>query len=136
MGSLPIVWQRLVAGGRTCDRCAGTQLEVERAVTVLERTLHPLNIQPELVATTIDHESFKAKPGESNRIFIAGRPIEEWLQARVGSSRCCSVCGESDCRTVEVGGTTFETIPERLIIKAALIAVAELLDDLPAPQHA
>ena len=136
MRSLPIVWQRLVAEGRTCDRCAGTQLEVERAVTVLERTLRPLNIQPELVTTTIDQESFEAKPGESNRIFIAGQPIEEWLQGRVGSSRCCSVCGESDCRTVEVGGTTFETIPERLIIKAALIAVAELLDDLPAPQHA
>jgi hypothetical protein len=54
--------------------------------------------------------------------------MEEWLGARVGSSRCCSVCGDSECRTVEVAGTTFEAIPERLFLKAALIASAQLLD--------
>jgi hypothetical protein len=33
------------------------------------------------------------------------------------------------CRTIEIGGTAFEEIPERLIVKAALLAAAELLDD-------
>ena len=56
--------------------------------------------------------------------------MEEWLDATVGSSPCCSVCGESECRTVEVRGTTFEAIPERLILKAALIASSELLDEV------
>jgi hypothetical protein len=39
------------------------------------------------------------------------------------------VCGDSECRTLEVSGTTFEAIPERLILKAALLAAAQLLDD-------
>lgn len=72
--------------------------------------------------------TFRANPTESNRIWIAGRPMEEWLHGAVGSSRCCSVCGDSDCRTVEGGGRTFEAIPERLIIRAALIASSEMLD--------
>lgn len=129
MISLPIVWQRLVSPeGTTCDRCAATQREVQRAVVVLERALRPLGIQPRLEITEIDDASFRANPTESNRIWIAGKPMEEWLQGRVGSSRCCSVCGESECRTVEVGGLTFEAIPERLILRAALIASSDLLD--------
>ena len=38
------------------------------------------------------------------------------------------MCGGSQCRTVEVGGTAFETIPERLFLKAALVASSRLLD--------
>lgn len=128
MRSLPIVWQRLVSNGKTCDRCAATQDEVVRAVGVLERSLEPLGIAPELVIEEIDERSFAANPAASNRITIAGRSIEEWLQAETGSSRCCSVCGDSDCRTVELGGTSFETIPERLILKAALIAAADTIE--------
>ena len=55
--------------------------------------------------------------------------MEEWLDATVRSSPCWSVCGESECRTVTVRGTTFEAIPERLILRAALRASSELLDD-------
>ena len=54
--------------------------------------------------------------------------MEDWLAGTVGSSCCCSVCGDSECRMVEVGGSTCEAIPERLILKAALIAASELLD--------
>lgn len=63
--------------------------------------------------------------------------MEEWLGARVGSSRCCSVCGDSECRTVEVAGATFEAIPEKLFLKAALLASAQLLDSTtegPSPE--
>lgn len=62
------------------------------------------------------------------RIFIADQPLESWLGATVSASQCCSVCGDSHCRMVEVGGTTFETIPEQLIVKAGLVAAASLLD--------
>lgn len=129
MKSLPIIWQRLVnSDGKTCDRCSATYQEMRRAVEKLKEALRPLGIEPTLEAREIDEESFKANPRESNRVWIAGRPIEEWLGARVGGSRCCSVCGESECRTVEVGGTVFEAIPEKLLLKAALVAASQLLD--------
>ncbi len=54
--------------------------------------------------------------------------MEEWLAAKVGSSSCCSVCGDAPCRTVEVEGSVFEEIPEAVIVKAALIAAAGLLE--------
>ena len=130
--SLPIRWQRLVdSEGQTCVRCAATQDEVEQAVAKLERVLAPLDMAPELEVAEVDNATFQASPVESNRIWIAGRPMEDWLDAKVGSSRCCSVCGDADCRTVEVRGTTFEAIPERLILQAALVAAAELLGDSP-----
>jgi Domain of unknown function (DUF2703) len=129
MKSLLIIWQRLVSrGGKTCERCNATYQEMQRAVNNLKQALRPLGIEPTLETREIDEESFKGNPSESNRIWIAGKPMEEWLGARVGSSRCCSVCGESECRTVEVGGTTFEAIPERLFLKAALVASSQLLD--------
>jgi len=132
MKSLPIVWQRLVSqDGKTCDRCYATYQEIQLAINKLKDALRPLDIEPRLEIREIDEKSFKAAPSESNRIWIAGRPMEEWLGATVGSSRCCSVCGISDCRTVKVEGTTFEVIPEKLLIKAALIASSQLLDLTP-----
>ena len=128
MKSLPIIWQRLVSSeGKTCDRCDATYQEMQRALGKLKETLHPLGIEPTLDVRAIDEEAFKANPSESNRIWIAGRPMEEWLGARVGSSRCCSVCGESECRTVKVGDITFEAVPEKLFLKAALLASSQLL---------
>ena len=129
MKSLPIVWQRLVnSDGRTCDRCDATYQEMQRAVRTLTEALRPLGIEPILEIRQIDEKSFRANPSESNRIWIAGKPMEEWLGANVGSSRCCSVCAGSDCRTVEVGGSTFEVIPKELFLKAALAASSQLLD--------
>jgi hypothetical protein len=129
MKPLPIVWQRLVSpDGRTCDRCNSTYQEMQRAVDKLKAALAPLGIEPTLETREIEEKAFKADPSESNRIWIAGRPMEEWLGANVGSSRCCSVCGDSECRTVEVGGSTFEAIPEELVVKAALIAASQLLN--------
>ncbi len=128
MKPLLILWQRLVSSeGKTCDRCNATYQEMQRAVEKLKQSLRPLGIEPSLEIREIDERSFKANPSESNRIWIAGRPMEEWLGASVGSSPCCSVCGTLECRTVEVEGTIFETIPEKLFLKAALVASSELL---------
>ncbi len=129
MKSLPIIWQRLASSdGKTCDRCNATYQEIRRAVNKLKEVFRPLDIEPTLEAREIGEDSFKANPSESNRVWIAGRPLEEWLSGKVGSSHCCSVCGESECRTVEVGGTVFEAIPEKLFLKAALVAASHLLD--------
>lgn len=122
MQILPIVWQRLVSSGETCPRCAGTGAEVQRALQRLRALLLPLGIEPTLETREIDGAAFQANPSESNRIWIAGKPMEEWLHASVGSSPCCSVCGASACRTVAVEGTTYEVVPEELLVKAGLIA--------------
>jgi len=127
MTPLPILWQRLVSPeGKTCERCDATHREMLRAIEKLRHSLRPLDMEPRLEIREMDERSFRSNPSESNRIWIAGRPMEEWLGASVGSSPCCSVCGTSECRTVEVEGASFETIPEALFLKAALIAAAEL----------
>lgn len=122
MKTLSIVWQRLVASGETCPRCAGTGDAVERAYRRLQAQLAPLGIEPVLEVREIDEATFKVDPSESNRIWIAGKPIEEWLGASVGSSPCCSVCGDSPCRTVAVDGNSYDVVPEELVVKAGLIA--------------
>lgn len=128
MKKLPVIWQRLVdSRGETCDRCNATHQEMQRAVEKLKQCLRPLDIEPSLEIREIDKKAFEAAPLESNRIWIAGKPMEEWLGANVGSSPCCSVCGTSECRTIEIEGATFETIPEKLFLKAALIAASGLL---------
>lgn len=136
MKPLRIVWQRLVdAGGRTCARCGTTQEALERAVAKLKVALAPLGLEPMLETREIGQSAFAQDPSASNRIWIADRPLEEWLGARAGSSPCCSVCGDSECRTVEIGETVFEGIPEELILKAALAAAARTFapaDDSPS----
>lgn len=129
MKTLPIVWQRLVnMQGHTCPRCQGTGDEVARAVGRLKDTLEPLGVEPVLTTTELDETAFLAQPSESNRIWIAGKPLEEWLEGQTGSSRCCNECGDNECRTVEVAGNTYEVIPEDLLVRAAVIAATRMLD--------
>ena len=134
MKVLTIRWQRLVSKGRTCDRCGSTELELERAMKVLTDALRPLGIEPRLQADVLHQAVFAVDPAESNRIWIADKPLEDWITADVGSSQCCSVCGESECRTVEVSGDSYEAIPERLIVQAALTAAAAMLGEDGAPE--
>ncbi len=136
MKQMPIVWKRLVKDGTTCERCGSTLAQIESAVRKLEAALQPLGIQPALETETIDERAFKAEPSESNRIWIAGRPLEQWLGATVGMSRCCSVCAGSDCRTLEVDGRTYETVPEELLIRAGLAAASQLLSSAEVTQPA
>ena len=127
MKPMQILWKRLVKGGETCTRCGDTGRELKAAVAKLAAALRPLGIEPVLDTQEIDEAAFKSKTSESNRVWIAGKPIEEWLGADVGMSRCCSVCGDSDCRTLEVGGRTYETIPEEQFIKAGLMAASLMI---------
>lgn len=127
MKPMQILWKRLVKGGETCTRCGDTGRELEAALAKLAAALRPLGIEPVLETQQIDEAAFKANTSESNRVWIAGKPIEEWLGADVGMSRCCAVCGDSDCRTLEVGGRTYETIPEEQFIKAGLMAASQMI---------
>ena len=104
MKTLPIVWQRLVnTEGRTCPRCHGTGDEMLGALDRLRAALAPLGVEPQLETVELNEAVFLEQPSESNRIWIAGKPLEEWLGGQTGSSRCCNECGDKDCRTVEVG---------------------------------
>ena len=136
MTTLPILWQRLVKDGATCDRCGGTYAELQKALATLDRELRPRGIEPFVELREIDEATFRADPSSSNRIWIAGVPLEDWLGAGVGKSRCCAACGDADCRTVTVDQTTFETIPADLIVRASQRAAAKLsasVDRKPAP---
>jgi hypothetical protein len=127
MIQLPIVWQRLVSAGGTCPRCDATYQHLQSAVMKLREVLKPLNVTPILEIREISESSFRKEPAQSNRIWIADKPIEEWIGAAVGNSKCCSVCGDDPCRTMEVEGAVFEDIPEAIIMKAALIAASGLI---------
>lgn len=132
MKTLAIVWQRLVTPAQTtCPRCRATEAAVRHAFTTLQAALEPLGIRTTLESAELDTDAFQSAPAESNRIWIAGQPLEHWLGATVGSSRCCGACGDAGCRTVVVGKDTYEAIPEKLILQAALTALPEL-ENVPA----
>jgi hypothetical protein len=136
MKPLTILWQRLVdSQGQTCDRCGATNQNLQEAVAKLEQVLRPLDIEIRFEAKEISQESFAADPSLSNQVWIAGKPIEDWLGASVASSPCCSVCGDSKCRTIEVERQVFEAIPPHLIIKATLIAASQLIEPSVTYKH-
>lgn len=129
MKRLPILWQRLVSEqGTTCPRCHGTGEEVLRAVETLKLALEPLGIEPELQVTEIDEATFVKDTLQSNQILIGGQIGEHWLGGHTGSSRCCNECGDNDCRTLEVGGQSYEVIPQDLLVRAGVIAATRMLD--------
>ena len=138
MKELTITWQRLVdATGSTCPRCAGTQEEVQQAVDRLRAALEPLGVRPVLETREIDPATFLQQPDQSNRIWVGGRPLEDWLGARSGSSQCCDACGDAECRTLEIDGTSHEVVPEALLVRAGLIAASQLFDPtLSSPEPA
>jgi hypothetical protein len=127
MKTLTIRWQRLVnESGQTCPRCGDTGDAVETAFDKLKKPLAELDIEVELKKETLDLSIFTKDFLQSNRIWIGGRPLEEWIGATVGKNQCCDVCGDSECRTILTGQNTFEAIPEDFIIGAGLLAAAEL----------
>jgi len=125
---LKVEWQRLVdKQGQTCYRCGTTETAVEDAFLRLRRSLKEVDIVVLLEKKAVSPSAFSKDPLESNRIWIAGKPIEEWLSATVGKSQCCSTCGDSECRTITVDNKTYEAIPAELIVKAGLLAATQLV---------
>ena len=126
--SLVIEWLRLVSdAGGTCPRCAGTEAELMRARDTLGAALSPLGIRVDLTTRALDDASFRSAPSESNRIWVAGRPLEDWLDADVGATPCCDECGDEPCRTLAVDGAVHEVVPADIIVRAGLLAAAEVL---------
>jgi predicted DsbA family dithiol-disulfide isomerase len=114
--TIVLEWQRLVVDKETCPRCGSTEKELAKAI----KALNKLGIKVELKKKEIRLANFKKQPQESNKILIAGKPMEEWLSAQTGHSPCCDTCGDAECRTVEYQGQVYETITAELIVQAAL----------------
>lgn len=126
--TLTIRWQRLLSDGATCPRCGSTESAVEEAVAALTQALAPLGMTVVLEKGEISPEAFARAPLQSNLILLNGRPLEAWLGASSGQSQCCEVCGPLECRTLEMGDEVFEAVPAALIVKAGLLAAAEILE--------
>lgn len=127
MKKLIIKWQRLVQNNTTCPRCADTGLEIEKAYIKLKESLKHFNIEVLLEKHELTETEFNKNPLISNLILINDKPLEAWISAETGQSKCCSVCGDEECRTIQFRGNIYEAIPENLIIKASLIAASELI---------
>ncbi len=129
MTTLVIEWQRLLDENmKTCPRCGSTEQEVEKAAATLNRELKPFEIRVTLTKKALKPEAFKLDVLQSNKIVIAGRTLEEWLGAETGQSRCCEVCGDAECRTVEYADQSHETVPADLIVRAGLIAASQVFN--------
>jgi hypothetical protein len=127
-------WQRLVdASDKTCPRCTSTEQEVAKAFAHLKRSLAPAGIAVALETDRLDEAAFAAAPLESNKIWINGRLMEDWLGAQSASSPCSGCCGSKPCRTVEMCGQTYEAIPAALIVRAGFLAAADELRGGSAP---
>lgn len=127
VSTLKIKWKRLVSKGETCPRCGSTEEELRKAVSTLKKSLAPLGIRVLLEKEELSVTKFKKDPLQSNRIWIGDHLLEEWIGGSVGQSSCCDVCGPHDCRTVEVEGQIYETVPAEVIIKAGLLAASQLV---------
>lgn len=130
MKTLAIRWKRLVnEKGQTCKRCGATGETVQSAANKLKKALAELGIEVSLKTENIDFPMFTKDPLQSNRIWIGEKPLEKWLGATVGQSPCCDVCANSECRTISIENAIFEEVPEKLIVRAGLLAAAELFLD-------
>jgi hypothetical protein len=129
---LTIRWQRLVdEKGQTCERCGSTERELEEAVARLRRSLGALGIRVVLEKKALSPEAFAKDASASNRIWLGERSLEDWLGATVEKS-ACEFCGPAvgqkvECRTISVGGQTYEGIPAGLIVRAGLLAAPHLV---------
>ncbi len=132
---LKVRWQRLVDGGQTCERCGSTEAEIQEAVGSLRNSLNKLGIEVVREKSALDPQTFAKDVSQSNRIWIGERTLEDWLGAKTGKSDCRFCCsalgGKAECRTMVIDGQTYESIPAKLIVKAGLLAGAELLEAPP-----
>ena len=128
---LKITWQRLVdEKGQTCQRCGSTENELQKAFQSLKKSLAQLQIKVTFKKIPLDPAICAKDISQSNRIWVGHRTLEEWLGAKVGKTPCSFCCAELghnvQCRTVEVEGHVYETIPANLIVKVGLLAAASL----------
>lgn len=118
----------MISNEETCPRCGSTEEELDKAVSTLKQSLAPLGIEVILEKKELSFFVFKKAPLQSNRIWINSLPLEDYIEGSVGQSPCCDVCAPSECRTVNIEGQAYETIPSKIIIQAGLVAATQLVN--------
>lgn len=128
MERLTIRWQRIVdENDATCLRCSNTEKEIDQAADALSQVLALLEIEVSVEKNIVNKEEFLSDPLESNRIWVAGKPLEDWLKGTTGQSPCpCTICSNRECRKITVSSETYEVISAGLIVKASLMAALQI----------
>ena len=114
--------ERLVVAGETCDRCGDTWAAAETAVASVQAELAAIGLPVDLIERPLPPERI----GDSNRVLVSGRPVEDWLGGAVNMTDCPS-CGElvgepSCCRSYEIGGVASDALSAEDIARAIRIA--------------
>lgn len=126
---LHITWQRLLDDAvATCPRCSETEQNLDAAETLLQPLLAQRGIYIHLQKKRILPLAFNQNPLASNLILIEGRPLETWLQAETGKSKCCDVCGDNECRMLIFDGNVYEVVPAKLIMRGILKAAGTIFN--------
>ncbi|MDG4553503.1 MAG: DUF2703 domain-containing protein [Candidatus Competibacter sp.] len=125
MKTLEIEWRHLEKDGRTCLRCSDTLQSLQQVIARLAVECGPRGVRVEYRETKLLSEQLS----QSNLILFNGIPLESVLPGASVAETECPSCGDltgqpAFCRTVSVGGHTFEAIPAALVRQAAC-AVAQ-----------
>ncbi len=131
MKKIDIIWQRLVdEKGSTCDRCNKTYLNIKSAIEKLESLLKCIDVDVSFRKKALNMKEFKENPLASNEIIINGKKIEDILDVKIGQSSCCGPCGDSECRTIIDESEEKEVVEEKLIIKAILKEITQIIQGI------
>lgn len=120
MKKLTIEWRHFDKEGATCDRCAATGTSVREVVSELRNEMAERGIEVILSEKLIPEELM----AQSNMILFNGVALEDLLDDAAADKNSCPSCScltgaETNCRTVEYKGKTYEDIPGELIRRAA-----------------
>lgn len=118
MKEIKIEWKHYDKEGETCTRCNNTGDNVKKALKMASRDDKLKNVKISFKETKLEAD----KMAESNTVLINGVPIEDILDASASENYChscsCLAGEDTNCRTVELGGTSYEDIPEKMILEA------------------
>jgi len=132
MKTLDIEWRHFDKEGNTCIRCSDTGEVLHSVVEELSEECRPCGWDIKFRETKLTEREIS----ESNIILLNGKPIEKILQnALAGESHCQSCCEltgstSTSCRTIEIEGRSYESIPSHLI-RQAVCAVAQCCKEMP-----
>lgn len=73
-----------------CQSRGGAHKGFVKALLRLAEALRLLGMEPMLETREIAPRAFTGMTSNSNRIWIAGHPIEDWLNVRGVARACCS----------------------------------------------
>lgn len=119
MKELAIEWRHYEHGGATCDRCTSTGLSIREVISELGKELTGNGVTIRFTETILPEEQMP----QSNMILFNGVLLEAVLDDAIADANACPSCScltgsETNCRTVQYQGNTYEEIPAALIRKA------------------